>query len=148
MRRHDLLHWIPRIVIVIIVGQTLPFKFMAAPESVWIFEQLNMEPTGRLGIATIELLAVLALLSKYYILGAIISLSIISAANFYHFTRLGLIINNDGGALFIMSIIVLACALWLLIYWNGLRRRQKATFTRPDEYDADEVFVGDESPTD
>ena len=70
--KQDLAHWIPRITIAIILSQTLPFKFMAAEESVWIFTQLNMEPYGRIGIAIIETIAVLFILSRYYILGALI----------------------------------------------------------------------------
>ena len=38
------------------------FKFSAAREPVWIFEQLGAEPWGRLGTGILEALAVVALL--------------------------------------------------------------------------------------
>lgn len=123
--KNDLLHWIPRIIVAIIIGQTLPFKFSGAKESVEIFSQLNMEPYGRLGIAMIETAAIILLLSRFYILGAIMSLSLISAANFLHFVKLGFVINDDGGLLFLLSIIVIVCSLWIVIYWNNRKKRRK-----------------------
>ena len=124
-KKKDIVHWIPRLIIAIILGQTLPFKFMAAEESVYIFSMLNMEPHGRIGIAIIELAAVIFLLSKHYIIGAIVSLSIISAANFLHFVKLGFIVNDDGGLLFALSIIVIVCSMWIVVYWNILKKKDK-----------------------
>lgn len=129
-KRRDLSHWIPRIIVALIIGQTLPAKFLGVPESIWIFEQLDMEPVGRIAIGIFELIAVLALLTRYYIVGAIISLSIISAANFYHFTVLGLVVNDDGGLLFIFSIIVVMCSLWTVMYWNLFHNSRKARLER------------------
>lgn len=119
--KKDLIHIIPRLIIVIVIGQTLPFKFIGAEESVWIFEQMNWEPWGRYMIASIETIAIILLLSRYYILGAITTLSIISAANFMHFTRLGIDVNNDGGLLFALSIVVIICSLIVVIHWNRMR---------------------------
>ena len=119
--RKDLVHLIPRLIVVIVIGQTLPFKYSGAEESVWIFSQMGWEPWGRYLIAMVETLAILLLLSPWYIIGAIITLSIISAANFLHFTRLGLNINGDGGLLFGLSIIVIVCSLFIVIHWNRMR---------------------------
>ena len=41
--------WIARSVVALILVQTLFFKFTAAPESVYIFETVGMEPWGRIG---------------------------------------------------------------------------------------------------
>lgn len=123
----DLAHIIPRLVVAAILAQTLPFKFSGAEESVWIFTQLNMESWGRYLIAVIELISTLLLITNFYILGAIISLSIISAANFLHFTRLGFVVNNDGGTLFILSIVVIFCSLWIVLYWNMKRADSKTS---------------------
>lgn len=134
--KNDLIHWIPRGIIVIIIGQTLPFKYLGAEESVQIFTLLNMEPYGRIGIAIIETAAIILLISRFYVMGAIMSLSLISAANFLHFAKLGLVINDDGGLLFFLSIIVIVCSLWTLIYWNKLskkRKRVKFDFSAPTE---------------
>ncbi len=138
----DLIHIIPRLIVAIILAQTLPFKFSGAEESKWIFEQIGWEPAGRYLIASIETVSTILLLTNYYILGAIISLSIISAANFLHFTKLGFIVNDDGGTLFIMSIIVIFCSLWVVLYWNMQRVEQKvSTFDFEwDEEDADEFL--------
>ncbi|GAB4245554.1 MAG: hypothetical protein Tsb0034_24110 [Ekhidna sp.] len=123
LQKKDLIHIIPRLIIVIIIGQTLPFKFTGADESVWIFDQMGWEPWGRYLIALIETTAIILLLSRWYIAGSIITLSIISAANFMHFTRLGFVINDDGGVLFISSIIVIVCSLIVVIHWNRKRRK-------------------------
>ncbi|MEQ9466733.1 MAG: DoxX family protein [Ekhidna sp.] len=123
----DLVHIIPRLIVSIIFLQTLPFKFSGAPESVWIFQQIGWEAWGRYLIACIETTSTFFLLTNYYIIGAIISLSIISAANFLHFTKLGFIVNDDGGALFIMSIIVIFCSLWIILYWNMQRVESKTS---------------------
>lgn len=121
--KKDIIHLIPRLIIVLIIGQTIPFKFMGAEESKWIFEQIGWEPWGRLLIASIETTAVIFLISRYYIFGAIISLSLISAANLMHFLRLGIEVNGDGGALFVMSIIVIICSLIVVIHWNRMRSK-------------------------
>lgn len=129
-KRRDLVHWIPRIIVIFIIGQTIPSKVMATEESIWIFDQLNMEPGGRWLIAAFEIFAIVALTTRFYLVGAIISLSIISAANFYHFTVLGLEVHNDGGLLFIFSIIVVMCSLWIVIYWNLFHNTRKARLQR------------------
>lgn len=48
-------NWIIRLFPVIIMLQTLYFKFSAAPESVYIFSKIGMEPYGRIGIGILEL---------------------------------------------------------------------------------------------
>lgn len=140
----DLIHIIPRLIVAIILAQTLPFKFSGAEESVWIFQQIGWEPGGRYLIASIETIATILLLTNYYIFGAIISLSIISAANFLHFTKLGFIVNDDGGTLFILSIIVIFCSLWIVLYWNMQRVDQKVSNFELDwdEEDEDEFLKG------
>ncbi|MEM0940394.1 MAG: DoxX family protein [Bacteroidota bacterium] len=117
----DLIHVIPRLLIVIIIGQTLPFKYLGHEESVWIFTQMGWEPWGRYFIAIVETIAMFLLLSGWYIIGAIITLSIISAANFLHFTRLGINVNGDGGLLFSLSVIIIICSLIIVFHWNKMR---------------------------
>ncbi len=136
----DLVHIFPRLVVAIILGQTLPFKFSGAEESVWIFTQIGWEPWGRYLIASIETVSTILLLTNFYIFGAIISLSVISAANFLHFTKLGFIVNDDGGTLFILSIIVIFCSLWIVLYWNMERVQEKAANFEFD-WEEDEELV-------
>jgi hypothetical protein len=120
----DAIHLIPRWIIVIIIGQTLPYKYLGAEESVWIFSQLGWEPWGRYLIAILETVAIVLLLSRWYVAGAIITFSLISSANLMHFLRLGIEVNKDGGLLFIYSIVVVAASLVILIYWNRRPRKK------------------------
>ncbi len=125
LERSDLIHVIPRLIVAIILAQTLPFKFLGAEESKEIFQAINMEPWGRYLVASFELAAVIFLLSRYYIVGAIIALSFITTANFFHFMRLGIEVNGDGGQLFIYSIIVIVCSLWTVVHWNWYKRKKR-----------------------
>lgn len=123
--KSDLIHVIPRLIVALILAQTLPFKFTGAPESIEIFKAINMEPWGRYLVGSFELAAVIFLVTRYYIVGAIISLSFITTANFFHFVRLGIEVNGDGGLLFAYSLVVIACSLWLVIYWNSYRKKKR-----------------------
>ena len=44
--------WICRVAAAVILLQTLFFKFTAAPESVYIFTKVGLEPWGRIGSAS------------------------------------------------------------------------------------------------
>ena len=113
--RSRILHWIIRIVPAIILLQTLFFKFSAAPESVFIFSSLNLEPYGRIGTGVVELIAsVLMLVPRTTWMGALLSLGVISGAILSHLFFLGLEIMEDGGYLFILAIIVFVCSAILL----------------------------------
>ena len=114
--KEHLMQLIPRLLIIIIVGQTLPFKFLGSEESVWIFSQLNMEPYGRIFTGILELTAILFLLTRFYRIGAYMTLGIVGGALIFHLTILGVEIQNDGGLLFILSIIVTLSSLWLITY--------------------------------
>lgn len=110
--------WVLRLVVAIILLQTLFFKFTGAPESVYIFETLGIEPYGRIGSGIVELIAsIFILIPRTTLLGAIIGLGTMTGAILSHVTKLGIEVNNDGGALFTMAIVVFAsCAI--LIYVN------------------------------
>ena len=96
--------------------QTLFFKFTASPESVYIFSTLGMEPLGRIGTGVGELIAsALLLIPRTTWLGALGAIGLMSSAIFFHFTKLGIEVMNDGGQLFIYACLVLLCAGYLLI---------------------------------
>jgi putative oxidoreductase len=104
-----------RIVVAIILVQTLRFKFTAHPDSVYIFTSVGLEPYGRIGIGVLELIsAILILISKTVWLGSLISLGVISGAILIHLTSLGIEINGDGGILFYMAILVFVLSFILL----------------------------------
>lgn len=105
-----------RVIVALLLLQTLYFKFSAHPDSVYIFSQVGLEPFGRIGIGILELIAaVLLLFSRNVWAGALLSTGIISGAVLMHLTTLGIDINNDGGTLFFMALIVLALSLILLM---------------------------------
>lgn len=104
--------WILRIVPAIILLQTLYFKFTAAPESVYIFETVGMEPHGRIGSGIVELIAsILLLIPRTSWLGALLALGTISGAIFFHLTKLGIEVQGDGGTLFILALVVFITSL-------------------------------------
>lgn len=103
-----------RIVPAVILLQTLFFKFSAAPESVYIFEQLGLEPWGRIGLGVVELIvALLILIPKTTWIGALLGIGIMLGALFSHLTQLGVVVQNDGGTLFILALVTLIFCLVL-----------------------------------
>jgi uncharacterized membrane protein YphA (DoxX/SURF4 family) len=125
-KQFNVIVWILRIVAAIILLQTLFFKFSAAPESVYIFSKLGMEPWGRIGSGIVELIAsVLLLIPKTTSLGALLAVGVMSGALVAHLTKLGLVVQNDGGELFILALIVFVCCFVLLVIF----RKQLIAFT-------------------
>ncbi len=96
-----------RLVVAAILVQTLYFKFTGAPESVYIFQTLGIEPWGRIGSGIAELVAaVLLLLPRTAVWGAVLSLGVISGAILSHLTMLGIEVQGDGGLLFGLAVAV------------------------------------------
>lgn len=102
--------WAARIVIAVILLQTLFFKFTGAEESRYIFTTLmgaEYEAVGRIGSGVVELFAAILLLipSKAW-LGGVVALGTISGAIFSHLTMLGIEVKGDGGLLFGLAVTV------------------------------------------
>lgn len=113
--------WTCRVVAAVILIQTLFFKFSGAEESVYIFTKVGLEPWGRYGSGVAELIAAVLLLTpKFSWAGAFLALAVISGAIGSHLTVLGIVVQNDGGLLFGLAIIVFVCSLVTVI----LHRRQ------------------------
>ena len=114
--KNTLFIWIIKLVAVIILLQTLYFKFTAAPESVYIFSTLGIEPFGRIGSGIVELIAsILILIPRTTLLGAVLGFATMLGAIFSHIFVLGIEIQNDRGTLFVLAVITLLCCL-ILIY--------------------------------
>ncbi|MFH1499668.1 MAG: DoxX family membrane protein [Verrucomicrobiota bacterium] len=112
--------WIVRIVVALILLQTLFFKFTGAPESVYIFETVGQEPWGRYGSGVVELIAAILLLTPRFVaVGALLALGVISGAIFFHLTKLGIVVQDDGGLLFILALVVWAGSAFVL--WHHRR---------------------------
>ncbi len=104
-----------RIIIAVILVQTLRYKFTAHPDSIYIFTKVGLEPYGRIAIGIFELIAaILILIPKTIWVGALLTLGIISGAIFMHLTNLGIDINGDGGMVFYMAIAVFVLSLVIL----------------------------------
>ena len=96
-----------RIIAAIILLQTLFFKFSGAEESVYIFTKVGLEPWGRYGTGVLELIAAILLFSPCHAwMGGLLALGVISGAIVSHLTVLGIVVENDGGLLFALAIIV------------------------------------------
>ncbi|MCP3928248.1 MAG: DoxX family membrane protein [Bacteroidetes bacterium] len=103
MKKNILL--ILRVVVAVILLQTLFYKFTAHPDSVYIFTKVGLEPYGRIFIGIMELIAaILILIPKTIWLGAGLTVGILSGAIFMHLTILGININDDNGFLFFLAL--------------------------------------------
>jgi hypothetical protein len=99
--------WICRLTAAVILLQTLFFKFTGAPESVYIFTKVGLEPWGRYGSGLAGLIAAILLLTPRFVwAGAMISLGVISGAIVSHLTVLGIVVQDDHGLLFALAIVV------------------------------------------
>ena len=108
--------WIIRLVVAVILVQTLYFKFTASEESVYIFSALGIEPYGRIGTGIAELItAILILIPRTSLLGAIMGCGVMIGAIFTHILILGIEVKNDGGTLFILALITFLCCVTLVV---------------------------------
>ena len=106
-----------KVIVAAILLQTLYFKFTGAPESLYIFETVGMDPWGRYSSGVVELLAsIFLLIPRTAWLGAFMALGVICGALFFHFTILGIEVMGDGGFLFILACIVFVFSL--IILWK------------------------------
>ncbi len=116
--------WICRIVIAVILLQTLFFKFTGAEESRYIFTTLmgaEYEAFGRIGSGIVELVAAILILFPSTIwIGSLLAFGTISGAIFSHLTKLGIVVKDDGGLLFGLALTVFVLSGILLL----VHRRQ------------------------
>ena len=142
LKRHGLK--LPALFISFVFIQSLFFKFTRHPETINIFEA-KLEPwAASLGfpglfvpggifsayvIGSAELVASALLLYGTFAagrhlfqgLGALLALGVISGAIFFHLTKLGIVVQDDGGQLFAMALAVFVGAAFVLLRtWRGL----------------------------
>ncbi len=109
-----------RVIAALILLQTLFFKFSAAPESVYIFTKIGIEPWGRILSGVVELIAaILLFVPGLTWLGAGLALGVIGGAIMSHLTILGIVVQNDGGLLFGLACVVLVTCAFVL--WQTRR---------------------------
>jgi len=110
--------WALRLIVAVILVQTLFFKFTAAKESVYIFSTLGMEPWGRVGSGVFELVAsILLLIPSMITLGAAMAMAATGSAILFHLFRLGIALTavGDHGELFALAIVVTLCSAGILL---------------------------------
>lgn len=106
--------WAARVVVAVILLQTLRFKFTGAPESVHIFETVGQEPWGRYGSGVVELIASgLLFVPGLTAVGALLAAGTMAGAIFFHLTVLGIEVMGDRGLLFGAAVLVLSASLFL-----------------------------------
>ncbi|MEK6839375.1 MAG: DoxX family protein [Nanoarchaeota archaeon] len=107
--------WILRLIPAIILLQTLFFKFTGAPEAVFIFTQIGVEPWGRYALGVLELLVSISFLVRRWVaVGAFLGVVMMIGALLAHFTFLGIDVQGDHGLLFGMAwIVLMSCAILL-----------------------------------
>lgn len=117
MKPKNILSWVLKLAAAVIMLQTLFFKFTGAPESIYIFETVGMEPWGRYGSGITELAAsILLFVPGLTWLGALLGVGVMSGAIMSHLTLLGIEVQGDGGTLFILALVVfISCSiiLWM-----------------------------------
>jgi uncharacterized membrane protein YphA (DoxX/SURF4 family) len=121
-RSKQIFIWILRLIGVFLMVQSLFFKFSGAPESVYIFSTLGMEPWGRIGTGVVELVAsILILMPGTTWLGALIGVGTMCGAIFSHLAKLGIEVGGDGGQLFLYAVITLVCcAILVVMEWSKI----------------------------
>ena len=102
-----------RLLVAIILLQSLYFKFGSHEQAIHIFTTLGVEPWGRFLLGGIELVLAIGILlpTTKSIANTLIGLLMIGAVGAHLFTPLGIVVRwngqNDGGQLFIMGVIVI-----------------------------------------
>lgn len=120
MKLRNIINWALRIVAAIILLQTLYFKFSGHPESVELFSKLGVEPWGRIGTGVIELIAgALLLIPSTVVFGALLGIGLMLGAIASHLLVLGIESHGDGGQLFGLAFIVLACCTVIALLNKG-----------------------------
>ena len=117
-RSFDWMSWALRLIVAVILVQTLFFKFTAAKESVYIFSTLGMEPWGRVGSGVFELVAsILLFIPGTITLGAAMAMAATGSAILFHLFRLGVALTSvgDHGELFALAIVVTLCSAGILL---------------------------------
>lgn len=109
-----------KIVVAVILLQTLLFKFSGSDESIYIFTKLGAEPYGRIGSGIAELIiSIFLFVDKTKLYAALLAFATMLVAVISHLTILGIEVMNDGGTLFILALIVLFCSGILIFKYKN-----------------------------
>ena len=116
--------WIAQVIVVVILGQTLFYKFSDHPDTVALFGQLGMGAFGYKLIGSLELIACLLLLIPgVNAWGALLGWGLMTGAIIAHISKIGF--EGPMGQLGTMAIIA-----WLLCVTIMYVRRSEIPFLR------------------
>ncbi len=110
-----------KLIAVVIMLQTLFFKFSGAQQSIDLFTTIAGENEAylRVGTGVLELIASFLLFApKKTWLGALLIIGLMGGALLSHFSILGIAHNNDGGMLFTGAAITFLAGVILLILYK------------------------------
>ncbi|MEK9612726.1 MAG: DoxX family protein [Flavobacteriaceae bacterium] len=122
------INFLLRLIIAIILLQSLYFKFTGHAEAKHIFNTLGAEPWGRIILGCIELfVGITLLLPKTKFRATLVAAGLMVGALGAHlFTPLGVVIrwegNSDNGELFIMALIALVLSIISLILHAKIKK--------------------------
>ena len=125
MMLQNILYYTPRLLVALILLQTLYFKFgIGGPEALAESQEIfgimseailgsaEQEAVMRIGTGILELAtAVLIIVPSTAYIGAIIGAGTMAGAVMSHLLFIGIEVRGDGGQLFIMAILVLLSAI-------------------------------------
>ncbi len=119
MNIKQIIIWALKLIAVVIMAQTLYFKFTAHPQSVALFTKIGLEPYGRMGIGVMELIAsVLILIPRTTGIGALLGVGLMGGALFFHLTSLGIEVDGDNILFYYALTVFVACSVLLVIFKN------------------------------
>jgi uncharacterized membrane protein YphA (DoxX/SURF4 family) len=105
-----------RVIVALLLAQSLFFKFTGNEVSVFVFETIGVEPWGRIATGVIELIAaVLVLVPSTAATGALVAAGTMVGAIVSHLMWLGVSVQDDGGGMFGMAIALLVLSLVILV---------------------------------
>lgn len=107
-RKNSMISWFFQLIAAAILAKAAYSKFAGSELSVYVFNALEMGAGGRLLIGVIEGVSVLLLLSSSAPhIGALLGFGTMLGACLAHYSVLGLSVQNDGGAMVLMMVIVM-----------------------------------------
>lgn len=108
--------WTLRIFVAAVLLPQAYFKLTGTDEFVFVFQMLGAEPVGRYLTASLELMTVILLLGpRTLVQGALTGIIVMLGAVGSHLFVLGISVNEDHGAMFLLACCVLACLVFVVM---------------------------------
>lgn len=95
-------------------------KFAASERCTWVFDQLGIEPWGRIFVGMAEVVAaMLVVIPSTRAVGAVASIGVMGSALMTHLFVIGIVVNGDRGAMFAMAVGTAVASVVLLWIERG-----------------------------